>query len=191
VSSEDIEARYRALFDQCHVPVLAYALRRAPTPGAAEDAVADTFLVAWRRIGEVPAGDGALPWLIGVTRRVLANSRRGDVRRNRLIARLRQHDWGLDTSDAPDEAIVAGEQTARVRTALARLRPADAEILEMAFWDGMPQNHIAVILECSENAAGIRLHRARRALRAELEKDPAEAGHNSGIEPAGERSSDD
>jgi RNA polymerase sigma-70 factor, ECF subfamily len=39
-------------------------------------------LTAWRRLDEVP--DPALPWLLGVARRVVANQRRGEQRRERL-----------------------------------------------------------------------------------------------------------
>ena len=59
-----------------------------PTPAAgrpdgdlAQDAVSETFLVAWRRLADVPTGADTLPWLYGVARRVLANQRRGNQRR--------------------------------------------------------------------------------------------------------------
>lgn len=48
-----------------------------PTPKDAADAVAETFLVAWRRLPEVPSGEEARPWLYGVARRTLANQRLG------------------------------------------------------------------------------------------------------------------
>src|ERR1700742_4925070 len=69
--------------------VLAYALRRAPTAEDAADAVAETFLVAWRAAADVPAGPEARLWLYGVARRALANQRRGEHRRARLAERLR------------------------------------------------------------------------------------------------------
>src|SRR4029450_2647016 len=65
------------MFRECYPVVRAYARRRA-APDAAQDVVADTFLVAWRRLEDVP--EDALPWLYGVARRVLANQRRSAAR---------------------------------------------------------------------------------------------------------------
>jgi DNA-directed RNA polymerase specialized sigma24 family protein len=53
--------------------ILAYALRRVGDPEDAADVVAETFLIAWRRLGDVPAGDRARLWLYAVARRVVAN----------------------------------------------------------------------------------------------------------------------
>ena len=56
-----------------------YALRRVDAPEDAADVVAETFLVAWRRFGEVPVDDGARLWLYATARQVIANQRRGDA----------------------------------------------------------------------------------------------------------------
>ncbi len=60
---ETREAQFNRLYELHLEAVRAYAWRRAP--GLADDVVAETFLVAWRRLDDVPADD-ALPWLIGV-----------------------------------------------------------------------------------------------------------------------------
>jgi hypothetical protein len=56
------EVRFEALYRDCADQVHAYAMRRA-SPAAADDVVNETFLVAWRRLDEVP--EHALPWLFG------------------------------------------------------------------------------------------------------------------------------
>jgi RNA polymerase sigma-70 factor (ECF subfamily) len=71
----DSELRYRCLFDRHHDEVHAYCRRRTDAEAAA-DRVAETFLVAWRRLGDVPEGDAALGWLYGVARRTLVNEYR-------------------------------------------------------------------------------------------------------------------
>jgi len=78
--------QFEHTFREHHDAVLAYALRRTGDDDA-RDAVAETFLVAWRRFGEAP-GDGQLAWLYGVARRVLANQRRAAGRRTALVDRL-------------------------------------------------------------------------------------------------------
>ena len=67
------EERFTALFEATRLPLLAYAVRRVADPADAADVVAETYLVAWRRLDDVPAGACARPWLFGVARRVLAN----------------------------------------------------------------------------------------------------------------------
>lgn len=169
------QRRFRALFDDCYRHVLAYSLRRADNRATAEDVVAETFTIAWRRIEEVPAGDEALPWLLGVARRVLANARRGDARRDRLIGRLRQH--RVEVAAEVETRATANETEAAIMAALGRIRPADAEILQLAAWEQLTHAQIAIVLDCSVNAVAIRIHRARASLRAEVEKGTSESGH--------------
>jgi DNA-directed RNA polymerase specialized sigma24 family protein len=78
-SSIDTQDRFEAMYRQNEQRLLGYALHRAPTEQA-KDAVADTFLAAWRRFDDLP--DEPLPWLIGATRKALAASgaHRGDRR---------------------------------------------------------------------------------------------------------------
>jgi RNA polymerase sigma-70 factor, ECF subfamily len=71
------EARFTRLYELHLDAVRAYAWRRSQ--GLADEIVAETFLVAWRRLEAIP--EDALPWLIGVARNVRANLRRGDRRR--------------------------------------------------------------------------------------------------------------
>src|SRR5919204_2389049 len=66
--------------------VAAYVARRADRQ-LVQDVVADTFLVAWRRLDDVP--DDTLPWLYAVARKTLANHRRSSSRQRSLLERLR------------------------------------------------------------------------------------------------------
>src|SRR4051812_40403011 len=77
--------RLESLFRGHHRAVSAYARRRVPGE-AADDVVASTFLVAWRRLDDVPAD--SLPWLLAVARNVIATQQRGSRRRGALRARL-------------------------------------------------------------------------------------------------------
>ena len=59
------EERFAVLFEGTHLALLAYAVRRVADAADAADVVAETFLVAWRRLDDVPTGEGARPWLFG------------------------------------------------------------------------------------------------------------------------------
>jgi RNA polymerase sigma-70 factor (ECF subfamily) len=55
-------------------------------PERAKDVAAETFLIAWRRLEDVPREPA--PWLLGVARKVIAGQLRTDARRDALAARL-------------------------------------------------------------------------------------------------------
>ena len=65
---------FEALYRETYLRVVAYARSMASREDA-DDAVAETYAIAWRRQRDIPRGV-ELGWLIGVTRRVLANARR-------------------------------------------------------------------------------------------------------------------
>ena len=155
------EERFEGLFRENHAAVRGYALRRAPAD-LAQDAVAETFLVAWRRLDDVP-GD-PLPWLLGVARRVLANQRRTAERGAALERRLA----GATAAPSPDPGEAAGEAEA-VRAALDRLSERDREALMLVAWHGLSGERAARAAGCTRAAFAVRLHRARARLAAQLE----------------------
>lgn len=180
VREESFRRLYAAHFDA----VLGYALRRTDRPEDAADVVAETFVVAWRRIGHVPA-DGSLPWLYAVARRVLANQRRGDLRRRRLGERLRS-DLAVVVPDLSDDVV----QRADVNEAMARLSARDEEILQLHLWEGLEPREISDVLGLSTAIVRPRLSRARARLRAVLGNDfgppgndPVASGHIPGKQP--------
>lgn len=158
------------LFEAHHGAVLGYVGRRSATPEQAADAFADVFLVAWRRLDDVPAGDEARLWLLAVARRVLANARRSSRRQrdltDRLAASLPRAAFVVPPPDEPD---------GRVRAALAQLGPDDAEVLRLVGWEGLTPTQAAAVLGVAPPLARVRLHRARRRLRGLLAAADAEA----------------
>lgn len=153
------EEVFAALFDAHFDTLLAYARRRTDELSDAEDVVAETYTVLWRRIEHLPTDASArLPWMYGIARRVLANQRRAMARRQRLFDRLRS---ALATYRSP-------ASPTHVVAALAALRPPDQEILRLAAWEGLSHAEIGVALGITPNAAAIRLHRARKRLSARM-----------------------
>ena len=155
-------------------PILGYALRRVATPADAADVVAETFLVAWRRRTDVPEGEAARLWLYGVARHVLANQRRGDLRRSALGGRLRTE----LPSVVPDPAAWVAGRTDAIR-ALDRLRKDDREVVELTAWEGLDTKEVADVLGITPVAARARLSRARKRLREQLGHDPVPASRDT------------
>jgi RNA polymerase sigma factor (sigma-70 family) len=157
-------ARFTRLFADTERELLAYALRRVDRAEDAADVVAETFLVAWRRLDAMPGGDEARLWLYGVARRQLANLRRGQLRRTRLADRLRAELPGAVAASAETD----DPRAAQVLAALARLDDEDREILRLTSWEGLAPGQIARVVGLPAVTVRSRLHRARRRLRAQL-----------------------
>ncbi len=172
------EDHFRSLYDAHFDAVLGFALRRTDRPEDAADVTADTFLVAWRRLGHVPPGDGARPWLYGVARRTLANHRRGEGRRAALGERLRVQ-VARAVADLADDVAHRADVTA----ALGRLSARDEEVLQLHLWEGLESREIAEVLGLPGTVVRPRLSRAKGRLRALLGNDPPAAGQLPG-EPA-------
>jgi RNA polymerase sigma factor (sigma-70 family) len=153
--------RFEGLFRGNYAAVRAYALRRAPRD-VAQDVVAETFLVAWRRLDDVPAD--ALPWLYAVARRVLANERRSADRRAKLERRVA----AAATAVRPGEAGESVGDAQLLRAALAGLSDRHREALMLVAWQGLSGARAARAAGCSRATFAVRLHRARARLAAEL-----------------------
>ena len=174
----DREQAFRALYADHFDAVLGFALRRTDRPEDAGDVTAETFLVAWRRLSHVPSGDGARPWLYGVARRVLANQRRGALRRGNLGRRLRE-ELRSAVPDPADGVVVATD----VRDAMRRLSARDQEVLELHLWEGLESREIAEVLGLTTAVVRPRLSRARARLRDLLGNDPEPPGHHLSDRP--------
>jgi RNA polymerase sigma-70 factor (ECF subfamily) len=149
--------------------VQAYALRHVDAH-AAQEVVSETFLVAWRRAGEVP--DDALPWLLVVARNVIRHQHRAASRATALERRLNQVTW-QHVAPGADVAVTERE---RVLIALARLPEKHREAVLLVAWDGLSREQAAAAAGCRVGTFDVRLSRARKQLAALLDDpDPTPA----------------
>jgi RNA polymerase sigma factor (sigma-70 family) len=153
--------RFDALFEAYREDMVAYCGWRTASPSDAQDAVAEVFLTAWRRLDELPDGDAARVWLYATARRVISNQRRSNRRRVALDERLARE---------PAVREEPGEEGALVREALLRLSVRDREVLLLSEWEGLSPAEIAAVVGCLTATARGRLHRARRRFRAVFEE---------------------
>ena len=159
VCMNDLDRRRRveALFSEHSAAVRAYARRRVPA-ATADDVVSDVFVVAWRRLDDVP--DDGLPWLLGCAQRIIANQRRSVRRQAALRERLSRERTGSPRGPEVADSVL-GE-------ALAGLSTSDREVLMLTAWDGLAPARAAAVIGCSPRAFSMRLHRARRRLAAAM-----------------------
>jgi RNA polymerase sigma-70 factor (ECF subfamily) len=163
------ETRFADLAERVGEPVRRYVARRVQ-PHQVDDVVADVFLVLWRRLDDVPAGE-PLPWAYGVARNCLANTRRSTRRNLELVDKVTRLD--------PPREYAAAEPDDDVHHALAQLGDLDRELVQLWAWEGLPPRDIAASLGMTANAVSIRLTRAKQKLGEILRKND----HPSGQEP--------
>ncbi|QIG44498.1 sigma-70 family RNA polymerase sigma factor [Nocardioides anomalus] len=170
---DDARARFEALAAEVAEPVRRFLARRTD-PDTADDVLAETLLVCWRRLDQVP--DPALPWVYGVARNCLANEERSGRRQWRLAAKITVVDPPQEAAPADDEGSGAEERVAAV---LATMRPEEAELLRLWAWEQLGPSEIAAVLGLTPNAVSIRLHRARGKFKDELRKIERAGGHEA------------
>jgi RNA polymerase sigma factor (sigma-70 family) len=159
----DDAARLKRLFDEHAGRLYAYCLRRGDRADA-EEIVAETFLVAWRRIDQVPAEP--LPWLFRVAGNTIANRRRGDRRRADFMNTMRAVEGSRSRLADPADEVATRFSVLQI---LDRLPPAEREALMLTAWDGLDVREGAIAAGCSRATFSVRLHRARRRVMKELE----------------------
>lgn len=148
--------------------VYAFVRRRADA-STAQEVVADTFLVAWRRFADVP--EEPLPWLLVVARNTLMDRSRRDRRRDDLTDRIANLERSAGHAAGADSRLLEREQ---MITALAELTDLEREALLMVAWDGLTSTQAAQVADCSVRAFEVRLSRARARLSRAMQSSSAD-----------------
>jgi RNA polymerase sigma-70 factor, ECF subfamily len=165
VRSDD--AVFARLYDRHYLAIRKFCLRRVARD-LVDDAVAETFLTAWRRLEVVPPGDEARLWLYRVAYRVIGHQWRSTARRQRLEDRLRS--VAGCPAPPPDDSLIDGDECRLVLDAVASLGATDAEVLRLVAWEQLSVVEITAVLGIGPNAVKQRLHRARRNLGREYRR---------------------
>jgi RNA polymerase sigma-70 factor (ECF subfamily) len=172
----DKESRFRALFSENYRQLASYARHRGLNTEEADDLIASTFEVVWRRFESVPDGDEAVLWLYGIAFNQLRNLRRTNRRQIRLAARI------LPAAPMPDSPEPGDIPIETIKAALRALTFDDREVILLVVGEGLSADEVGVVLGCGAATARSRLHRARKRLTIILqggtkEQRPRSFGH--------------
>jgi RNA polymerase sigma-70 factor, ECF subfamily len=156
--------QFTSVYQEHHHQVYAYAVARAGRQ-LADEVVANTFLVAWRRFAVLPKAT-PLPWLLAVARNVVRERYRAEVRQREITAEMQA--WASEAAIAADVADGVSERAA-VLTVLAAMTEEDRELVTLVAWHGLSPRQAAQVVGCSTATYFVRLHRARRRLQLALD----------------------
>lgn len=159
--------RFEALYWRHHRDLAAFIRRRIPLD-AVEDVLAETFVVAWRRLRDIPGEERA--WLFGVARNVIRNAYRAEARQRALHVRVAEET--ADRVESFDDAIATRAELAQ---AWNQLSETEQEVIALVAWDDLSNAEAAQVLGVTTSAYAVRLFRARRRLLHLLERSPGGA----------------
>ena len=157
------DARFRKLYEEHYADIRSYCLRRLPVE-AANDAAAEIFIVAWRKLDKVPEGAAARLWLFGVARNVVAHQHRSRSQVKRLRSKLAQT-ADRNVNAAPAESIVVRRsEDQAVLEAVDRMKSDDRELIRLKMWEELSHAEIGEVFGISAHAVDMRLQRAGKKL---------------------------
>lgn len=149
-----------------------YARWRLPGREAAEDVVALVFETALRRLHTyAPQRSAPQTWLFQIARSAVTEYLRGLKRRRQLHISIDHiHDL-VSHLPSPEERLLYEERVRKLLNAVADLKPADREVLELRYGGELTQRELAEGLGITESAAAVRVHRALRRLHDRLNEE--------------------
>lgn len=157
-----------------HAGAVRAFVRRRIGDDEADEVVSDVFVVAWRRLGDVPGEPRT--WLLGVARKLLANRFRSAKRQRALYERLAHERRPAHGGDP------AADEVGALLRGLAALRAGDREVLLLVTWDGLSHAEAAEVLGVRAATLTMRVHRARSRLQRAL-NEPSTGGAQTTFQP--------
>lgn len=172
VQEGDREA-FRVLIERYEGMVFDLAHQYADSPEDAEDLAQDTFLRAYRRIGDLKNPDRFSSWLYGIAlnrcRDYAKNVRRETYAFSRTESK-EDADVLPGSGRGQDDALIAQERSEQVWAALESLSSTYATPFLLKYRDGMTYKAMSKRLDVSVSALKVRVHRARKKLRNLMEE---------------------
>ncbi|MBJ7511431.1 sigma-70 family RNA polymerase sigma factor [Brevundimonas sp.] len=157
---------FARLFDHFAPRLKAYLMKAGATAGAAEDFAQDAMLTVWRKAELFDRTKAhAATWIFTIARNRRLDVLRQDARR----LPLPEIDLAQDEPEQPDTVVLAAENAARLKAAMARLSPDQIEVLRLAFFQDNAHSEIARRLELPLGTVKSRIRKAMIKLRTLLD----------------------
>jgi RNA polymerase sigma factor (sigma-70 family) len=166
VMPEAVSEATAAKLVESHRQFLAFLERRVGSRAAAEDILQDAFVRGMRRADTLRSQESAVAWFYRLLRNAIADHFRRRKREQRALERL--------AAEPAEPAAAEPELTEAVcrciRSLVDTLKPEYAAVLRRVDLDGLTPAAFAAEANITANNAAVRAHRARLALRRQVER---------------------
>jgi RNA polymerase sigma-70 factor (ECF subfamily) len=170
--SMTLSERVHALFEQLHVPVFRYLLRKTRDSGQAEDITQETFLRLFRHLREDRLLDNPKAWLFTVANNLAVDASRSGSH----IKDLDETTWkkieesrsGLQAD--PEKLMLQRERLDRLHIAVLNLTPLQRDCLHLRA-EGLRYREIADLLKISPSTVMDAVRRATLKLSREFDSE--------------------
>jgi RNA polymerase sigma-70 factor (ECF subfamily) len=150
-SDRDLVSQLRAgdtralatLYDRYSAMVYTLALKMLSNAAEAEDLTQDVFVNFWQRQQYNPDRGSVGSYLATYTRSRAIDRLRVSSGRATILQRFQRITEASGKSSSPLDHATLVEQRQHLRTALDQLPPAEREVLEIAYFQGLSQSEIA------------------------------------------------
>ncbi|RGE18038.1 RNA polymerase sigma factor [Leucobacter sp. wl10] len=174
-TSRERPQEFAVLYDRHAAAVSRYLASRIGQGPSAEDLLHDTFLTALElRDGYDPSYPSALPWLLGISTRLIKKHRRLEHKALRItsteadLAGEGSARMVVDPTAEIESRLDAAVATSHLRVALTKLKPRDRDVLHLYAFTDLDLVGIAEVLAVPVGTVRSRLHRIRKTLKTHL-----------------------
>lgn len=151
---------FGVLYERYHSPMVALAYSMLADRDMAEDAAQNVFAIACRDIGSLKSKERFAAWLAGICR----NTARQMLRSKNRDFALNAHGSAKNNTDSEQH------RADEIRWAVWQLRPNERELIVLRYYDNLPYEQIAQLLDISIQAVNGRLIRAKRKIAKYLKR---------------------
>lgn len=159
---------FGTLYDRYVDRIYAYAQREMGSTDLAQDVVSATFEKALKNLHRYESrGHSFGAWLYRIAR-------------NEMLMYWRKQKWTVPIvgrflgSDSVEQVVQTRQQHTQLQQAMDRLASRDQEVLRLSFYEELSHSEIGQVLNCSSRNVAVRLHRALKRLKKELERESRE-----------------
>ncbi len=162
---------FEALYNEYKNKVYFFALRYVKSTGTAEDMTSETFVTAFENIQALRQNESFVGWLYTICYNKCIHYIKEETKTERI-----DDDNALDTSEIndavmlPDDYAVNEQTKVQLREMIDSLDTKSRSAIIMYYYDELSIKDIAKAQGISENAADLRLFRARKKLKKQIEK---------------------
>jgi RNA polymerase sigma-70 factor, ECF subfamily len=168
-------ASFEQLVERHHAEIFAYVMRLTRNRGEAEDLCQETFFRAYRAFDRLDGDANHRAWLY----KIATNATLNHIRRQRSGLRAVDNLRRSSPTTVPDlaaERVGQRDLLERVERAIESLPDKQRLALTQRKFAGLSYKEIAVLLDCSEDAARANVYQAIRKLREQFSDELIEVG---------------